>query len=377
MSTIERVKKKRNYSTIDNTCVRDSDLSFRAKGLFWYIMSLPDDWRIHRSELYTHGKEGRQAMDTAFKELQESGYIHKEPKREKDGTLRGWVYKVYEVPKADFTELPETRNTVNRRDGMGQVLSTDGISTDTTTSLKESSSKEPPQGPPKSGDDPEEEFTPSESEEPTWRDYETISEYMSECDSSQLVFTAEDFIDCWNERGIIPRTCRKAPKYLKAVRELAQALSRPVIFLAETHCWQVQMLEDKKFDFNYDPDRLLTWLDEYDFIEAKSMQYRAKQRKAEDYKRYNAFGNIEGDLAVKLAKRGHCFENKPLMTTSTQALCLLQAPNSNDFDKYHDAYFKLNKYEFLPYLEAYLTKYKPEYVERYRILLEESKRRNP
>ncbi|MGR5875594.1 hypothetical protein ACT7DH_27750 [Bacillus pacificus] len=41
---IFRVKKDVNYSVIHNTPLRDEKLSWRAKGLLAYMLSLPDDW---------------------------------------------------------------------------------------------------------------------------------------------------------------------------------------------------------------------------------------------------------------------------------------------------------------------------------------------
>lgn len=140
--SIIRVVKNKNYTTINNTCLRDETLSWRSKGIFAYIMSLPDDWKLHRSEVMTHGTEGRQAFDTAFKELQAAGYIKKEPDRKEDGTLRGWVYTVYEVPEGTPTDLPETRNSVNRCDGISDLLSTEGESTEETDLLSVDQSPE-------------------------------------------------------------------------------------------------------------------------------------------------------------------------------------------------------------------------------------------
>ena len=110
--SIVRTVKSDNYSTICNKCLRDPDLTARAKGMFAYIMTLPDDWRIYKSELHKHFKEGRDALNTAFSELESAGYVSKAPHREGDGTVSGWDYTIYES-----TELLETRNTVNPSDG--------------------------------------------------------------------------------------------------------------------------------------------------------------------------------------------------------------------------------------------------------------------
>lgn len=126
------IERDRNtsYSVIGNTCLRDSRLSGRARGIFAYIMTLPDDWKLYRTELYTHFPEGRRALDTAFKELQDLGYITKKPIHER-GRLNGWRYRVREKPTADAdTDASGMCNTESRQVCNRQVLSTDEPSTE-------------------------------------------------------------------------------------------------------------------------------------------------------------------------------------------------------------------------------------------------------
>lgn len=99
---IKRVKNKTgDYTVILNELFRRQDVSARAKGLYAYIMTLPDDWKLYKSELPKHFKEGRDAINTAFSELEELGYIKKKPNRGKDGRVRGWQYTIYESIKTD------------------------------------------------------------------------------------------------------------------------------------------------------------------------------------------------------------------------------------------------------------------------------------
>lgn len=95
--SIIRTEKTNNYSVICNQCFRDEKLSARAKGVFAYIMTLPDNWTLHKKELYRHFKEGREAINTAFKELEDVGYITKQAKRDKSGKMSGWSYTVKET----------------------------------------------------------------------------------------------------------------------------------------------------------------------------------------------------------------------------------------------------------------------------------------
>ena len=69
--------KTENFTISANEVPRRADLSARAKGIHSYLMTLPADWKLYREELYTHFTEGRDAINTAFKELEEKGYIKK------------------------------------------------------------------------------------------------------------------------------------------------------------------------------------------------------------------------------------------------------------------------------------------------------------
>lgn len=40
-------------------------------------MTLPDDWKLSKKELYNHFSEGQRAIDTAFNELVKKGYVEK------------------------------------------------------------------------------------------------------------------------------------------------------------------------------------------------------------------------------------------------------------------------------------------------------------
>lgn len=107
MDTIKRISNKTgNFTMVLNECFQREDLSARAKGLFAYIMTLPSNWIIHRREIYSHFTEGRDALDTAFNELREAGYIKMDEIRDK-GKIMGYQYQVFEsVIDEPYTEKP-------------------------------------------------------------------------------------------------------------------------------------------------------------------------------------------------------------------------------------------------------------------------------
>lgn len=93
------VKDKNNpYVIINKAIVEDDKLSWRAKGLWLYLMSRPDGWQVYEHDLMNKGTEGRDAIKTALKELETVGYIHRTRKRNKKGQLSSYEYEVYENP---------------------------------------------------------------------------------------------------------------------------------------------------------------------------------------------------------------------------------------------------------------------------------------
>ena len=48
---IKKAKVTSNYVTIPNSSAQDKNLSFEARGLLTLMLSMPDDWVMHRSWL--------------------------------------------------------------------------------------------------------------------------------------------------------------------------------------------------------------------------------------------------------------------------------------------------------------------------------------
>ncbi len=121
--TIQRIKNKTdNFTIVANEIFQRSDVSARAKGIYAYIMTLPDDWKLYKSELYKHFSEGITAIDTAFKELEELGYITKERVKGEGGKFSGWDYTIKE--SVEKTDPMENRLSVKPKSGNQQLLST-------------------------------------------------------------------------------------------------------------------------------------------------------------------------------------------------------------------------------------------------------------
>jgi len=89
---------ERPYTVISNSLLRDMRLSYRARGIISYALSNANGWRITLKELWEGGKEGRDAVYAAIKELKNYGYIRIKPIYNKKMRIVRWEWWWYEKP---------------------------------------------------------------------------------------------------------------------------------------------------------------------------------------------------------------------------------------------------------------------------------------
>lgn len=103
--TIVKSKHASNYTVLPNE-IFSSGLSIDAIGLLSYLLSLPHDWVIYKTQLHKQLKSGREKVHTAFCKLQEYGYIVSVQNVKKDGTYE-YSHVVYDKP---FNGEPNTES---------------------------------------------------------------------------------------------------------------------------------------------------------------------------------------------------------------------------------------------------------------------------
>ncbi len=126
---IFRNKKQRNYTVIDNRPLRNEKLSWKAKGLLSYLLSLPQDWDLHLSELESHATDGETSLRSGINELREAGYIIYRKARNEKGHFEH-QYLVFEHPQNPQNPNTENRDSGNPDSDNGKLLSTNEQSTD-------------------------------------------------------------------------------------------------------------------------------------------------------------------------------------------------------------------------------------------------------
>lgn len=87
MAIVRGPRPTNSFTVVRNDVLRDSRLSYRARGLLVAILSRPDNWRCSSTQLASEGREGRDAVRTALAELEAVGYLSRQTYRRADGRL--------------------------------------------------------------------------------------------------------------------------------------------------------------------------------------------------------------------------------------------------------------------------------------------------
>lgn len=91
------IKKIEGYTVMSNHHLRDKTLSYSARGLLSFLLSLPDSWDYSFNGLVAISKEGKDAIRSILNELKEAKYIIISQHRDEKGRFKA-NYDVYEYP---------------------------------------------------------------------------------------------------------------------------------------------------------------------------------------------------------------------------------------------------------------------------------------
>ena len=105
------IKKYANkFTVVSNNVIRDDRLSWKARGIFAYLWSMPDDWSFYETEVSKHAPDGRNSLRTGLAELEKLRYLTR--KRERvGGKLSGSVWVLTDSPAPKFeNQTPMSEN---------------------------------------------------------------------------------------------------------------------------------------------------------------------------------------------------------------------------------------------------------------------------
>lgn len=96
-SLIKRTKRTNNFTNIGNDILTRQDMSFGAKGLLCYILSLPDDFVVYKSKLQKDFNLGRKMVNSLFLEIERCGYMHSVDQIRENGRFGAKHYFFYDI----------------------------------------------------------------------------------------------------------------------------------------------------------------------------------------------------------------------------------------------------------------------------------------
>jgi hypothetical protein len=103
-------KIKDNFTIIPNDVIRNKSLSDRARFIFCYMASMPDDWKFYQGVMAKELGYTKDTLRKYIEELLETGYLNREQRREV-GKFDSYDYTL------NFSPCTKNTDTVKIRDG--------------------------------------------------------------------------------------------------------------------------------------------------------------------------------------------------------------------------------------------------------------------
>lgn len=128
-----------NTVTIPNATAQDTSLSWAARGLLTYMLSMPSNWEFHEHDLVHRSPQGRDHLRSTVRELEAHGYLERQQGRDELGRQAAAHWRVWDRPRnlhpeaaAPLTGKPSTENpsTGKTRSSAGRSPLTGNPSTD-------------------------------------------------------------------------------------------------------------------------------------------------------------------------------------------------------------------------------------------------------
>lgn len=91
------------FTQIPNELLYDETISFKEKGLYAYLLSMPDNWNFSAEKIALKSKEETKTIQRYLKILIDAGWIDRERTTAKSGKFDGMDYVIY-----------DTKNKANR-----------------------------------------------------------------------------------------------------------------------------------------------------------------------------------------------------------------------------------------------------------------------
>jgi hypothetical protein len=111
---IFKSKSADKYVTIPNKTIQSRDLTWEARGLLTFMLSLPSEWVIHKSWLLEQVEEcGRDKLNRILKELTNCGYLVRQQSRSDSGAFSSNDWFVFSEPQEINAPLLDGKSPVD------------------------------------------------------------------------------------------------------------------------------------------------------------------------------------------------------------------------------------------------------------------------
>lgn len=105
-------KIKDNFTIIPNDIIRNKNLSDRARFLFCYMASMPDEWKFYQGVMAKELGYTKDTLRKYIEELLQTGYLNREQRRE-TGKFDSYDYTLNFSPCMENTDTVKTRHGKN------------------------------------------------------------------------------------------------------------------------------------------------------------------------------------------------------------------------------------------------------------------------
>lgn len=103
-----------HFTQIPNEWLRDTRLSFKARGLLALVMSHSQGWSLSVNYLAENNQEGKDAIRSAIQELEQYGYLTRTQVNE-DGRFGEAIWITHDPSDLPMTENPTTDNPTPKK----------------------------------------------------------------------------------------------------------------------------------------------------------------------------------------------------------------------------------------------------------------------
>ena len=111
-----------HFTQIPNSWLRDSRLTFKARGLLGLVMSHSTGWSLSVNSIAEQNQEGRDAIRSAIAELEEFGYLSRQQVNE-SGRYGESVWTTHDPADKPMTENPMTENPTTKNNNLKEEQS--------------------------------------------------------------------------------------------------------------------------------------------------------------------------------------------------------------------------------------------------------------